>query len=317
MSLKTKTNKDLVSIIMPVYNAEQYLISSISSALNQTYTNLELIIINDGSLDNSSDIIDSISGTDSRIKIVHKCNEGVSKTRNKGLELSKGKYIYFFDADDIMNQRLIETLVDMQESNDELVMCSYFHFDDENQINHLSTDYLSDLRIHKSKDIYNNLFDNGYLWNKLFVKEIIENQQIRFDEEECMLEDQLFVYNYSKFVNKVVICNNVLYYYRNNPSSTVRTKSESNIMSSLTSRYKVLQLSENLGRTNKDWIIKTYNDAIICFLQIKKNIFFDKLTLEPENLKKVKKIGKLLGNKSYPKQGWRVQDYIYLWFLRI
>ena len=101
---------ELISVIVPVYNSENYLLRCITSIQNQTYSNLQIIIINDGSTDKSIDIIKSMADEDSRIEYVDKPNEGISKTRNKGLSLVKGNYVSFVDSDDYINERMIEKL---------------------------------------------------------------------------------------------------------------------------------------------------------------------------------------------------------------
>ena len=107
----------MISIIIPIYNVEKYLEKCLDSILNQTYKNLEIILIDDGSTDNSPNICNSYCEKDKRIKIIHKNNEGVSSARNKGIELSKGKYIVFIDSDDYVSNEHIEVLYDCIISN--------------------------------------------------------------------------------------------------------------------------------------------------------------------------------------------------------
>ena len=101
---------ELISIIVPVYNVEKYLKKCIDSILNQTYSNIEILLIDDGSTDNSGIICDNFKKRDSRIKVVHKKNSGVSSTRNYGLDLATGKYISFVDSDDFVECDFIENL---------------------------------------------------------------------------------------------------------------------------------------------------------------------------------------------------------------
>ena len=101
-------NTDLISVIIPVYNVEQYLNRCVDSVINQTYKNLEIILIDDGSTDNSGKICDEYSQKDKRVKVIHQKNMGVSNSRNKGINIAKGKYITFVDSDDVLNCQYIE-----------------------------------------------------------------------------------------------------------------------------------------------------------------------------------------------------------------
>ena len=118
--------KNLVSIIVPVYNAEKYLKKSIKSITSQTYKNIEIICIDDGSNDKSLEILHKFAGEDQRIRIIYKKNEGVSLARNTGLESAKGDFVLFVDSDDWIEKNLCETLLFYMEKKElDVVMCSY------------------------------------------------------------------------------------------------------------------------------------------------------------------------------------------------
>ena len=117
-------NLKLVSIIIPIYNSEKYLKKCIDSILEQKYNNLEIILINDGSTDNSGKICDSLAIEDKRIKVIHKLNEGVSIARNKGLEMAKGEYIFFIDSDDYIDENIIKDMISYSRDYD-IVKVSY------------------------------------------------------------------------------------------------------------------------------------------------------------------------------------------------
>ena len=114
-------DNDKVSIIVPVYNAEKYLIRCVDSIINQTYKNLEIILINDGSIDNSLEIMKKYKVIDNRIIIIDKKNEGVSIARNVGIKSSSGKYICFVDSDDYIENNMIQIL-----DNGDIDYCSFF-----------------------------------------------------------------------------------------------------------------------------------------------------------------------------------------------
>ena len=106
----------LVSVIIPVYNVEIYLRECVDSVINQTYKNLEIILVNDGSTDSSGRICDEYAGLDNRVKVIHRQNGGPSKTRNAGLKKATGKYIYFLDSDDYIENDTFAILVDTAET---------------------------------------------------------------------------------------------------------------------------------------------------------------------------------------------------------
>lgn len=186
---------DLVSIIIPIYNVEKYLSKCIDSVINQTYQNLEILLIDDGSTDNSSEICETYSKKDNRIKVIHKENSGVSSARNKGLENAIGKYVCFVDSDDEVKAEYIATLVRlMTEKKVDMAMINYIKKDleHEERIKY----FLKDKRLNK-KQFFEQLFQPnsfaGYLWNKIFERETILKYQISFNENIYVCEDLLFV----------------------------------------------------------------------------------------------------------------------------
>ena len=115
-----------ISVIVPVYNVEQYVGECIESILNQSFYDIELILINDGSKDNSGFICDEYAKKDNRIKVIHKKNEGVSIARNIGIKNASGKYIAFVDSDDLVDKEIYTTMLQaIEESGSDLVMCRY------------------------------------------------------------------------------------------------------------------------------------------------------------------------------------------------
>ena len=119
----------LVSIIIPVYNVEKYLAECIESVLKQTYQNIEILLIDDGSPDNSGKICDEYEEKDSRVRVIHKENGGVSSARNVGLEQANGEYITFIDSDDFVSESYIEELyIALENGNSDLAFCKYNHY---------------------------------------------------------------------------------------------------------------------------------------------------------------------------------------------
>ena len=106
----------MVSVIIPVYNVQEYLARCVDSVLSQTYTNLEIILVDDGSLDMSGDMCDDYAHKDSRVRVVHKSNGGLSDARNAGLDIASGNYVAFIDADDYVHHQFVEKLYDTLQS---------------------------------------------------------------------------------------------------------------------------------------------------------------------------------------------------------
>ena len=171
--------KPLVSIIVPVYKVEKYLDRCVESLVNQTYKNIEIILVDDGSPDNCPEMCDAWAQKDSRIVVIHKENGGVSSARNKGLESARGEWIWFVDSDDYVELFALEKLVPMTDNSDLIIF--------DTRIDEL---YVKDDRF----------FDNYYFMyrfgfgpcNKLYKKSIITENNLKFDVEEAIGEDLLF-----------------------------------------------------------------------------------------------------------------------------
>lgn len=187
-----------VSIIIPVYNAQKWIAQCIESILNQTYSDFELILINDGSPDNSGKICESFAVHDSRIKVLHKQNGGVSSARNRGLDVAKGEYIGFIDADDWVSNNYIENLI--KEEADLCIsgyICEYIDVDTPSLI--CRPLFISTTDIREESSAIEELFYRDLLsgpFQKLFKNSIIDKYHLRFDERLSYGEDTLFVYKY-------------------------------------------------------------------------------------------------------------------------
>ncbi len=211
---------DLVSIIIPVYNGEEYLRRCLDSILNQTYKNLEIIVVNDGSTDSTKKIIDEYK--DKRIKPIHKENEGVSEARNDGIEKSTGRYISFVDADDYIEPDFVEKMLNIiKKYKVKYVTCGYKRvYEDHTEYinNDLSESVVSkDDYIKKLLNVQNGY---GFVHMKLIEKEVLN--KVRFNKELKVGEDALFNIMLCENIDKVVIYNNALYNYYFNSNSVVR-----------------------------------------------------------------------------------------------
>lgn len=233
-------DRPLVSIIIPVYNVEEYLRECIDSILNQSYYNLEIIMVDDGSTDDSGNICDAYAKKDSRIHVVHQENGGPSKARNSGLFIKNGQYVMFVDGDDFIYPDCIECLVNCIEETDAdivigghvKVKASFEMTDYKEQSGHRKQFYL---RKHMKEnagepkviDGYQTKIDmlsghlNMYVHGKLYRADIM--QQVDFVENR-IFEDVLFLWDMLKKVKRVAILPNILYAYRQRPNSIVNGK---------------------------------------------------------------------------------------------
>lgn len=213
--------KPKVSVIIPTYNSERYITNCITSIINQTYKNLEIIIIDDGSVDSTRSKVEDIINKDSRVKIFNQINSGPSVARNNGIQQATGEYIVFVDSDDKVNNLYIEKLV-IQMLKDDLdcVCCGYIEESTYGNVN-LNHFWCDNEKIDKDQFI-NFVFNGvgGVLWAKIFKRSIIIENNIRMNPKIFMCEDLIFILEYLKYSNKFGVINDYLYHYnRLNESS--------------------------------------------------------------------------------------------------
>ena len=210
------TKSPLISVIIPVYNVEKYLRECLDSVLAQTYKNLEIILIDDGSSDNSGQICDEYAAKDSRIKVIHQVNQGVSAARNAGLKAARGQYIGFVDSDDYIKPDMYEYLYQLiSKDNADVAMCNFY----KGSFRTSSKDILDNYKLQKLL----NIFDVPswiFLWNKLYKSTLI--QGISFRSDMTYGEDSFFVFEIAKQNGLLAIGQEIKYFYRNNPTSCSR-----------------------------------------------------------------------------------------------
>ena len=205
----------MISIIVPVYKVEKYLPRCIESILNQTYKDLELILIDDGSPDNCPQICDEYAKKDSRIVVLHQKNKGVSAARNAGLNLAKGEYIGFVDPDDFVVPEMYETMSgEMERQQVELAICGYDYFDENGNVDIKRLYKSRENELLTQKEIMNRFSDmppsiRHGVWNKLFKKNLLH--EIRFIEGLHSSEDVFFLNEYVLRVKKAVMIHQPFY----------------------------------------------------------------------------------------------------------
>ena len=216
--------KNIVSIIVPVYNVEAYLDKCLDSLVNQTYSNIEIILVDDGSTDSSSQKCDNWRKKDKRIKVVHKENGGLSDARNKGISVSTGEYICFVDSDDYIDSKYVELLYNaIMKNKTNISQCGIKYVDDAgkdmNDVGYNKDICLSGIEM--LQDVYNGHYvENVVAWNRLYKREMIDN--FLFPKGRIH-EDEYTTYKLLYFEKKVSIVKEKLYYYRQSNNSITRS----------------------------------------------------------------------------------------------
>jgi glycosyltransferase involved in cell wall biosynthesis len=244
-----------ISVIVPVYNAAAHLEQCVRSILGQTYNAFEVIAINDGSIDNSGILLDTIAVNDKRLHVYHTTNNGVSAARNLGLIKAVGEYVSFADADDWMEPCLLQKMLEaITAENYDWAICNATNWAGANAKKRLEID---DSVVDAASDRFSFLqklmcfwYDNAN-WNKLYRASIIRQQHLRFDENMNIWEDLLFNLQYAHFVQYAVVIGTPLYNYRILPSSL--NHSGRNRLQQLNKLYKGYQCWSAERGNEKEW----------------------------------------------------------------
>lgn len=205
---------ELVSVIVPIYKVEKYLKECIDSILNQSYQDLEIILVDDGSPDNCEKICDEYLTRDIRVKVIHKENGGLSDARNAGLDIATGSYFYFVDSDDMLPLNSVETMMELLKTHgSDMVIGGFERFKDESGEVFFSTEsegvYLN---VFSREEAFRDFYRDGcQAWAVLYKREIHEN--IRFPKGEIN-EDEAIIFYILENCRSVVVTNRVVYSYR-------------------------------------------------------------------------------------------------------
>lgn len=216
---------DLVSIIIPVYNSVQFLSASLDSVAAQTYKSLDIIVVDDGSTDGSSDICDKFAAKDDRFTVIHQEHKGQSEARNVGLSRCGGEWICFLDSDDLMRPDMVERLYDIASRGYKIAMCSYSTFSGIGEISENATkktsgadwrelpidDCLDEFTSGWPSKYFDTRFKHGVLWNKMYHVSLLEG--LRFDSSLERHVDQPFCMEALIRTDKVAFIQDDLYLY--------------------------------------------------------------------------------------------------------
>lgn len=209
----------LVSVIVPVYNMEKYIIQCLQSITSQDYNNIEVICINDGSQDESKNLIENYARKDSRVRLINKRNNGVSSARNCGISNSNGKYLTFIDADDIISKDFISTLVTIMESGCQCGVVGIASFSEKFETSFSSGSTF----VFENNQTVSTLLGEigGYMANKIYITEIIKKNNLILDKNISVAEDMLFNYRYFQYCKQIGYNPGVKYLYRQHADSSV------------------------------------------------------------------------------------------------
>lgn len=262
--MKTPT----ISIVIPLYNSEKYIYQCLQSIQKQKFKNFEVLIIDDGSTDNSVIICKSFISSDNRFRLYCKENGGVSTARNLGIKEALSVWICFIDSDDWLEEEYLSNLLSKQKKNVDLIACSF----NEN-INGTKLEKKYPEKEISAKELQWKLFYNqenlyyGYLWNKIFKREIVLKNRIMFHEDLFYNEDRIFIFEYSLFCKNVVQTDKCHYNYRihnNNSMGKLFSNINKKTISELES-YCYLLKNENISEQLKKTISKNAEHVLSKF----------------------------------------------------
>lgn len=262
--------KKKVSIIVPVYNSEKYLEKCLSSIINQTYQNIEIIIIDDGSKDNSYAICKQYAHIDKRITIDHQDNKGASSARNKGIEMATGNYLLFVDSDDWIEKEMVEKLLAKCEENLADVVVFGWKCENEQQQKHrpVSVDTIFKWTEVVEKIIQSNTeLGGGYICNKIWNIQKIDKKCMRFDERLYSYEDKVWTIENYKICDTILEIPDIYYHY-NVHEGSLSHKGENNWEQRRNS-VLAFQVMSELLKDNEE----LYNKAVaVYFKEITNNL---------------------------------------------
>lgn len=293
---------DLISVIVPVYKVEKYLNRCVDSIINQTYKNLEIILVDDGSPDNCPKICDEYAMKDNRIKVIHKENGGLSDARNEGIKIAKGNYIGFVDSDDWIHKSMFENLYSaMANSKADIATCEFIRTKDKIQKNDYNNFFDNSITEYNQEQYIKKFFKIGsqecvyYAWNKLYKRNIIDENQY---PKGLTSEDVVGTYKAILKSKKIITINYPYYYYYYNLESITSVKFSKKDLDLIPIWDKIIEITKTenieylwmaeLNRYRIDYTLLMRMAIQLDFKQIQK-LYFKEYTQMLEELKKHKK----------------------------
>ena len=212
-------NNQLISIVVPIYNVEKYLDDCIKSIIGQTYKNIEIILVDDGSTDRSGEVCENYAKYDKRIKVIHKENGGLSDARNEGLKIANGQYITFIDSDDYVNEEFVEILYkSIKKYNADISICNYDLIEEKSTYRKENKKNIKDITQLDNKECLKRTYSNEkgmefLAWAKLYNKDLFVKNCIIYPKGKIH-EDTYTTYKLIYYSKNIVYNDVSLYYYR-------------------------------------------------------------------------------------------------------
>ena len=264
---------DKISIIVPIYNAEKYLSRCIESIINQTYKNLDIILVDDGSLDRCGEICDEYAESDSRVRVIHKNNEGVSSARNAGLDAITGEYVTFIDADDYVSEKYIETLYKYMDSDTDMVISNAVMVSESGGSEEDTALFgAKKIRINDNYDFFS--IEHREVWGVLIKKVIIGSN--RFKSGLYVGEDALFYYTMLKECKFGSVLNEKMYYYVMYDNSAYHGGFDPKKYTEIYAWQKIAELFSDMPDIQTDCYAEYIRICLVMYDRIKSSKYMNK-----------------------------------------
>lgn len=255
-----------ITVIIPIYNAESILRRCLDSILAQTFTDFECLLIDDGSKDRSGEICDEYARKDSRVKVFHKENGGVSSARNVGLDNARGEWVTFVDSDDWTGERLLSNLISHTNNNPnvELVISfSEYIFNNGHREENYNARMVDKANFQILFSEYDMSWHTGP-WAKLYCKQVIDSRNLRFSENMNIGEDAVFFYSYLSQIDGLYVSSDTDYKYNVDTEGSL-TKRVFSLKSEMSGCHRIIEAVDNLLNNGNKWEEKAVNS--LCWLK--------------------------------------------------
>ena len=318
----------LISLVIPVYNVEKYLDKCMESVLAQTYDNFEVILVDDGSTDNSGKMCDEYAKRDSRVIVYHQQNSGVSVARNVGIENAKGEFISFIDSDDWIDKNYLQKLVSAQiKYNADLTICEYTNIYDDGKLRDRRRSFGSNVYYNDKSIIVREVIPKVFSFQsmdnpicRLYSKSIIRKYNLVFLPQVCIHEDCFFNFEYLNHIDSLTYINDSLYdrIIRNDSATRIYRENIYDESEVIFNCYDALLAKYGQGSNEeKQFVTRLYfeilrkyvcNPGTKCYHRKKWAQFYEFFSKEPMN-----KLWKYSLKASY----WRFKDLLRIWLLKL
>ena len=320
--VESKSDAPKVSVIMPVYNATPYLPNTLQDVANQTLKDIEIICIDDGSTDGSAEILDEFANRDARFTIIHQKNQYAGVARNNGLAIAKGKYVVFWDSDDIFRINALEKLyIEAERTKAEIVVCSANRFDDTSKKEILTALYLNEPLLPEKRPfsrqdmgayIFN--FSTNVPWNKFYLRSFIEKNELKF-EGRRQANDTYFVLMAYYYATRISTVSDKLMLYRISTSTSLTDTAGKDPLSAVHSYetvWKELKEKDDYsGDVEQSFVNRALSGALVA-LSLQKEFTNYKLVYEYLLNTAFEEFGVGDHDVSYYHREWMYEDYMYM-----